>query len=94
MKRLKFEHAALDRKITAELAPKHDENDGTENKPEQPHQTPAETKSVTVNSSSHKSSMVAAPVSEYKTREPLSSKIVIGGCGVTPLGGFQVKLKL
>lgn len=38
--------------------------------------------------------MVATPVSEYKTREPLSSKIVIGGCGVTPLGGFQVKLKL
>ena len=30
-----IELAALDRKITAELAPKHDENDGTENKQEQ-----------------------------------------------------------
>ena len=31
----KSELAALDRKITAELAPKHDDNDGTENKQEQ-----------------------------------------------------------
>ena len=35
MKQLKSELAALDRKITAELAPKHDENDGTEVKQEQ-----------------------------------------------------------
>ena len=30
-----IELAAFDRKITAELAPKHDENDGSENKQEQ-----------------------------------------------------------
>ena len=36
MKQLKSELAALDRKITAELAPTHNENDGTENKQEQP----------------------------------------------------------
>ncbi len=35
MKQLKSELAALDRKITAELAPKQDEKDGTENKQEQ-----------------------------------------------------------
>lgn len=30
MKKLKSELSTLDRKITAELAPKHDDNDGTE----------------------------------------------------------------
>ncbi len=33
MKQLKSDLAVLDRKITAELAPKHDEKDGEENKP-------------------------------------------------------------
>ena len=71
---LKSELAALDRKITAELAPKHDENDGTENKKEQSQQQEdkAETTVNTVNvhtteppQQGHKPSMVAEPKSSY-----------------------------
>ena len=43
----KFELAALDRKITAELAPKHDENDGTENKQEQSQRSQPDVKAET-----------------------------------------------
>ena len=65
LKQLKSELAALDRKITAELAPKHDEKDGEEVKrDEQPQQSqrvenPAQ-------SSGSKESMVAEPQSLYK----------------------------
>ena len=68
---LKSELAALDRKITAELTPKHDENDGTENKQEQSTQPQTEVKAettvktVTVHTTDspqgHKPSMVAEP---------------------------------
>ena len=69
LKQLKSELAALDRKITAELAPKHDENDGTENKQEQSPQqeVKSETTVKTVNvhttdpPQEQKSSMVAEP---------------------------------
>ena len=65
LKQLKSELAALDRKITAELAPKHDEKDGEEVKrDEQPQQSqrvenPAQ-------SSGSKESMVAEPQSQYQ----------------------------
>ena len=65
LKQLKSDLAALDRKITAELAPKHDEKDGEEVKPvEQPQQSqrvenPAQ-------SSGSKESMVAEPQSRYQ----------------------------
>ena len=65
LKALKSELAALDRKITAELAPKHDEKDGEEVKrDEQPQQSqrvenPAQ-------SSCSKESMVAEPQSQYQ----------------------------
>ena len=75
LKQLKSELAALDRKITAELAPKHDENDGTENKQEQSTQPQTEVKAeMTVNTvnvhttdtpQGHKPSMVAEPKSSY-----------------------------
>ena len=75
LKQLKSELAALDRKITAELAPKHDENDGTENKQEQSHQPQTEFKAETaVNTvnvhttdppQGHKPSMVAEPILRY-----------------------------
>jgi N12 class adenine-specific DNA methylase len=75
LKQLKSELAALDRKITAELAPKHDENDGTEVKQEQSTQpqteVKAETSVKTVNvhttdtPQGHKPSMVAEPFTEY-----------------------------
>mgnify|MGYP002550821322 CR=1 FL=1 len=67
LKALKSELAALDRKITAELAPKHDEKDGEEVKrDEQPQQSqrvenPAE-------SSGSKESMVAEPIYMYASR--------------------------
>ena len=71
----KSELAALDRKITVELAPKHDENDGTENKQEQSQQPQLEVKAeTTVNTvnvhtndttQGHKPSMVADPQPRY-----------------------------
>ena len=58
----KSELAALDRKITAELVPKHDENDGTENKQEQSQHT-SEFKNANIEPTQHtqnqKPSMVA-----------------------------------
>ena len=67
LKALKSELAALDRKITAELAPKHDEKDGEEVKrdeqPQQSHrvENPAQ-------SSGSKESMVAEPIYMYASR--------------------------
>ena len=75
MKQLKSELAALDRKITAELAPKHDENDCIEVKQEQSPQPQTEVKTeTTVNTvnvhttdppQDHKPSMVAEPQPRY-----------------------------
>ena len=69
------ELAALDRKITAELAPRYDENDGTEVKQEQSSQPQTEVKAeTTVNTvnvhtpdhpQGHKPSMVAEPQPRY-----------------------------
>ena len=77
LKQLKSELAALDRKITAELAPKHDENDSTENKQQHSQQPQteekAETTANTVNvhttdpPQGHKPSMVAEPQPRYQT---------------------------
>ena len=74
----KSELAALDRKITAELAPKHDENDATENKQAQSQQSQpdvkAETKANAVNvhttdpPQEHKPSMVAEAKVRYPNR--------------------------
>ena len=64
LKQLKSELAALDRKITAELAPKHDEKDGEEVKrDEQPQQV-----ETTVQSSGSKEIMVAEPIYMYASR--------------------------
>ena len=64
LKQLKSELAALDRKITAELAPKHDEKDGEEVKRDEQSQQ-VET---TVQSSGSKEIMVAEPVYIYSSR--------------------------
>ena len=86
LKHLKSDLAALDRKITAELAPKHDEKDGEEVKREESSQR---VESPTQSADS-KESMVAEPVEVgYRHREPLSERIVIGGCGITPTGGYR-----
>ena len=80
LKQLKSELAALDRKITAELAPKKEEQDGEENK---------QVNTVDTPTTDTKKSMVAEPADIYRQRESLSSRIVIGGCGATPPGGFR-----
>ena len=71
LKQLKSELAALDRKITAELAPKQDEKDGTENKQEQSQSPRTEVKPETTSNTvvvqptnteqGHNPSMVAEP---------------------------------
>ena len=81
LKDLKSELASLDRKITAALAPKHDEQDGEENKQVNTIEAPTQATDT-------KKSMVAEPTNPYQ-REPLSTRIVIGGCGATPPGGFR-----
>lgn len=84
LKQLKSELAALDRKITAELAPKHDEKDGEEVKrDEQPQQVEA-----TCQSPDSKESMVAEPLTLYQ-REYSSTHITIGGDYVTSHGGYR-----
>ena len=82
LKQLKSDLTALDRKISAELAPKHDEKDGEEVKQVENQ----------AQSSGSKESMVAEPASHgyrQQPREPLNSRIIIGGCGATPPGGFR-----
>ena len=69
LKQLKSELAALDRKIIAELAPKHDENDGSEVKQEQSQHT-SESKNANIkptqNTQNQKPSMVAEPMIRYR----------------------------
>mgnify|MGYP001661263518 FL=1 len=66
LKQLKSDLAALDRKITAELAPKHDEKDGEKVKrDEQPNQS--QRMEVPAQSPSPKKSMVAEPQITYFT---------------------------
>lgn len=60
LKQLKSELAALDRKITAELAPKHAEKDGVENS-----QTAAQTVDAPSQPEDVKKSMVAEPATDY-----------------------------
>ena len=89
LKQLKSDLAALDRKITAELAPKHDEKDGEEVK-QQPDTQRVEVSDNQSHTSGTKESMVAEPVEVgYRHREPLSDRIVIGACGFTPPGGYR-----
>ena len=65
----KSELAALDRKITAELAPKHDDNDGTESRQEQSQQHHPDEKTVSVETTqqmqNQNPSMVAEPIIKY-----------------------------
>ena len=63
LKALKSELAALDRKITAELAPKHDEKDGEEIKRDEQSQR----LDTSAQSSDNKESMVAEPRHHYQS---------------------------
>lgn len=65
LKQLKSELAALDRKIAAELAPKYDEKDGEEVKPDI--QQPSKVVEAPSQTADDKNSMVAEPKPEYTT---------------------------
>ena len=89
LKQLKSELATLDRKIAAELAPKQENpNDGEEIKRDSQKKT-AQIADAPTPATGEKKTMVAEPTPKYSEREPLSSRIIIGGCGVTPSGGFR-----
>ncbi len=89
LKGLKSDLAALDRKITAALAPKKEEDDGVENK-QHPDTQRVEIRDNQSQATGPKETMVAEPVTpDYRQREPLGSRIIIGGCGATPPGGFR-----
>ena len=66
LKALKAELAALDRKITAELAPKKEEQDGVENKPASTVEVNATVVDSPSTSDDQKKSMVAEPLSAYR----------------------------
>lgn len=66
LKQLKSDLAALDRKITAELAPKHDEKDGEELK--QSDAQRVEVKDNQTQTANSKESMVAEPRLYYNSR--------------------------
>ncbi len=85
LKQLKSELAALDRKITAELKPS-DAEEAARAKVVTPTKGNGEPldEPATSQTQDSKKSMVAEPTTIYKEREPLSSRIIIGGCGVTP----------
>ena len=87
LKQLKSDLAALDRKITAQLAPKKEEQDGEENK-QQPDTQRVKVRDNQSQTNGSKESMVAEPPNHYP-REPFGSRIIIGGCGATPPGGFR-----
>lgn len=65
LKQLKSELAALDRKITTELAPKHDEKDGEEVKPTIPQQSSNITPPQSSKQQEDKSSLVTKPRHKY-----------------------------
>lgn len=66
LKQLKSELAALDRKIAAELAPKHDEKDREEVKPDTQQQQPGKVVEPSGQAIDGKKSMVAEPLAIYR----------------------------
>ena len=66
MKVLKSELAALDRKITAELVPKKEEQDGVENKPASTVEVNATVMDAPSTSDDQKKTMVAELKADYK----------------------------
>ena len=92
LKALKSELAVLDRKITAELAPKHDEKDGEENK-QQPDTQRVEVRNNRSQTDGSKESMVAEPICEYTPQELLSPLIVIERYSAHSTGAFRFRPK-
>ena len=89
LKALKSELAVLDHKITAELAPKHDEKDGEEIKRDESAQHTNHS-DVTSQSIGSKDSMVAEPFNHYRQHKSLEPRIFIGGCVPTPQKDLRI----
>ena len=73
LKQLKSQLAALDRKITAELAPKKEEQDGVENKPASTVEVNTTVVDAPSTSDNQKKSMVAEPNGYYRRAFPTMS---------------------
>ena len=84
LKALKSELAVLDRKITAELAPKHDEKDGEENK-QQPDTQRVEVRDNRSQTDGSKESMVAEPYPYQNYRH-----IAVGSSMYDARSGFKL----
>ncbi|MCM1140907.1 MAG: hypothetical protein NC453_20240, partial [Muribaculum sp.] len=88
LKQLKSELAALDRKIAAALAPKHDEKDGEEIKRDEPQQRhEAKTVEITPQSSEPKKTMVAEPTTRYdhqREQHQPTPRFVASAAGINP----------
>ena len=88
LKALKSELAVLDRKITAELAPKHDEKDGEEVK----HDDHAQSQRVEAPAQSPeaKETMVAEPLDRgYGQHHKLNIPLVICDCKIASVGNLR-----
>ena len=78
LKQLKSDLAALDRKITAALAPKKEEQDGEENK-QQSDTLRVEVRDNQSQTNGSKESMVAEPKTSYSPDSPSQSRFVASG---------------
>ena len=86
LKQLKSDLAALDRKITAALAPKKEEQDGEENK---------QVNTIDAPVTETKKSMVAEPADIYQHQEHKASRnIAVGGYGFSTPDNFRARPKL
>ena len=88
LKALKSDLAALDRKITAELAPKHDEKDGEEVKHDEP--TQCRRAEAPAQSPEAKETMVAEPLDRgYGQHHKLNIPLVICDCNIASVGNLR-----
>lgn len=88
LKQLNSELAALNCKITAELALKQKTRENCEKVKRNKTLQTTQIVEVAAPSTGEKESMLAEPITTCKEREPLSSIIIIG-FGVTPLRDFR-----
>ena len=93
LKQLKSELAALDRKIAAALAPKHDEKDGEEIKRDEPQRKQeAKTVDLPTQSSEPKKTMVAEPASHYdhnREQQLQSPPRFVASVSINPTPGIR-----
>lgn len=83
---MKSELAVLDRKITAELAPKHDEKDGEEVKQD----GQSERIEASAQSPGAKETMVAEPLDRgYGEHHKLNIPLVICDCNIASVGNLR-----